>query len=106
MKKAFKNQESDYLTWLLRNPDGFVLNRYSRGNSPNYMVLHRTSCRQINKPGGTAKPGGFTEREYMKVCATERESLESYVRQHGRPDGTFSKECQLCNPSSQRLRNA
>jgi hypothetical protein len=47
---------------------------------------------------GGLSAGAFTEMSYKKVCADKIEELRTWVRRHGRRDGSFSRECSLCNP--------
>lgn len=71
--QTFQN-DADYQQWLAGHPDGFVVNT-RRGSSPNYMVLHRARCRCVSDPIHEAGPGGFTERQFIKVAADDIESL-------------------------------
>lgn len=93
----FDDDEAGYLDWLSRNPQGFVINT-PRGRPTNYMVLHRATCRSISQYNRMARPGGFTERDYIKICAPDVAGLQDWTRQHGRSDGSFSQVCQLCKP--------
>jgi hypothetical protein len=95
--QEFSNDDEAYQQWLRGNPDGFVINT-PRSKTPDYMVLHSASCSSISQYTRMAQPGGFTERQYIKVCAADVESLRQWVRQHGRPDGSFTSECPICNP--------
>jgi hypothetical protein len=54
--------DRDYQRWLGENRNGFVVNT-TRDYSPDYMVLHRASCRHISEPSHETEPGGFTERD-------------------------------------------
>src|SRR5262245_56796379 len=65
---VFDKSHSDYFKWLKAHPEGFVLNT-TRKKNPKYLVLHRATCRTISEYSGKQKPGGFTERDYIKVCA-------------------------------------
>ncbi len=95
---TFEDDETGYLDWLQRYPTGLVLNT-RRDIDPAYMVLNGASCATISRHRGMhANPGGFTERGYIKVCADGIGELRRWVRSNGRADGTFSKECSLCNP--------
>src|SRR5688572_13581175 len=84
--------DQDYLDWLQQHPQGFVVNA-SQSLSPDYMVLHRSSCPHISQPTHESEPGGFTERGYIKVGAASVEALRDWVAEYGRPNRTFSKEC-------------
>ncbi|NPT61650.1 hypothetical protein [Paraburkholderia elongata] len=101
--ETFLEDERDYLAWLAANPHGFVLNRFRKENSASYMVLHRATCRLISQLSGNARVGGFTERGYIKICASDVETLAGYARQHasqhGKPGGSFSKVCAFCDPT-------
>jgi hypothetical protein len=101
MKTNFITFPNDkiYLEWIAKNPNGFIINM-RKNESPDYMVLHKASChtiKHLNKNRG-AKEGGFTEHEYKKVGAFDIDSLRKWVKNHGRSDGSFSKECGLCKP--------
>lgn len=88
----FMDDDTEYLRWLNSHTEGYVLNT-TRNKSPEYMVLHRAYCHSISKYSGNAKQGGFTERNYMKVCTEKLDSLRNWVKRNGRPNGTFSSEC-------------
>lgn len=93
----FDDNDYAYFRWLNSNKSGYVINT-PRTRDPAYMLLHRASCHSISEYAGNAAQGGFTERDYIKICATDIESLRNWVKQNGRPDGSFSKECQFCSP--------
>jgi len=95
MTVTFDGNDKAYLDWIGKNPNGYVVN-VRRDLSPTYMVLHSTQCRTIQNYSDMARPGGFTERAYIKVCASRTADLSAWVRSHGRSDGSFSKECSLC----------
>jgi serine/threonine-protein kinase len=91
----FIGNDEAYLRWLDENPGGYVVNTH-RSVNPNYMVLHRATCGMIKSTQGIPT-GGYTERGYIKICSPVVEGLQSWVRQHGRPDGSFSSACKTCN---------
>jgi len=97
--QEFAEDDASYQAWLRRHPAGYIINT-PRSKPANYMVLHRASCSTIGDYNKMARPGGFTEREYIKICATDLAGLRAWVRQHGRPDGSFSSICSLCKPSA------
>jgi 5-methylcytosine-specific restriction protein A len=96
--EVFDNRDKPYLAWLKSHPSGFVLNR-RRGKSDGYLVLHRATCAKIQDYNEMARPGGFTTRGYIKICADTVEELHLYARvRGGRGDGSFSAKCSMCNP--------
>lgn len=94
---VFSNNDNDYFQWIMKNKWGFVINT-TRGCDPNYMILHRADCHTISEYSEMAAPGGFTEREYIKICSNKLDDLRDWVMQNGRPDRSFSSECQICLP--------
>jgi hypothetical protein len=88
--------DETYFRWLAEHSEGYIVNT-TRNKSPDYMILHRAFCQSISEYSSVAKPGGFTERDYIKVCSDQIEGLKDWVRQHGRPNGTFSSECSCTN---------
>src|SRR5262249_12759201 len=95
MPTVFDNQDSAYQNWLVSHPRGYVVNA-RRNLTPSYMVLHTADCHSIRNYTRAASKGAFTERNYVKICSSDLDDLRSWVRQHCRPDGTFSSECSLC----------
>jgi len=90
----FKNQEPQYFAWIKKHPDGYVLNT-TRKPSPGYMVLHRATCATVERYLGKAKPGAFTERQFIKVCSASPTALLRWARANGAAD--FSARCTHCN---------
>ncbi len=94
----FEEDDVGYLNWIRENPDGFVVNMRD-WLDPTYLVLHRATCLTINSyPDMQANPGGFTEKDYRKLCGGSVEDLKEALRQ--RTDGrhSFSKNCSQCGP--------
>jgi hypothetical protein len=94
----FSKSDNEYQDWLENHPEGFVLNMHRR-KLATYMRLHRATCPYISNYTQMAKKGGFTEREYIKVCADDVSALRAWVKSNGRPDGSFSGECGSCRPT-------
>jgi serine/threonine protein kinase len=95
----FIGNDETYLHWLGEHPEGYVINTH-RNVTPNYMVLHKATCGTVKSTQGIS-PGGFTERDYIKVCAGSIELLREWAKQHGRPDGSFSSACNTCKPTGE-----
>jgi len=96
--QIFDDADGPYLAWLQEHPEGYVLSR-RRGSSDDYLVLHRVSCGKIRNYTLMARPGGFTERRYIKACSDSLSDLRGYARREGgRPDGSFSSKCRSCSP--------
>lgn len=96
--EIFDDGDGPYLAWLHGHPGGHVLTR-RRGRSDDYLVLHRATCERIRTYTRMARPGGFTERRYIKVCSDSLAALQDYARgEGGRPDGSFSSRCRSCSP--------
>ena len=64
-----------------------------RSMPPDKMYLHQASYYKIKNYNQMARPGGFTERAYIKACSPTVEILRSWVRANGRPDGSFTNQC-------------
>lgn len=94
----FVKDDPGYLRWLDTHPRGYVVNT-ERTRNRNYMVLHRSTCWTIGRDNPNVGADAFTGGQYIKICAPDVVSLRAWVRKHGRPDGSFSKECGLCHPA-------
>lgn len=91
----FLDDDEGYLSWIAKNPDGLVLN-VRRMADPDYVVLHRASCRSISTD--KHESGAYTARGYRKICADSVTELQLAAKREGRADGSFSKRCGLCQP--------
>lgn len=87
MVSWYVDNEDGYRDWLAANPDGFVLNTTRVPSAP-YLILHRSSCRTINRP---ADQRAWTH-DYGKACANTRSAIEAWARV---TTGGVS-ECRLC----------
>lgn len=68
----FLDDDLGYRQWIARNPLAYVVNCDKRVN-PQYIVLHRATCRTISAPDVN-----YTHGDYQKVCARTREELEKW----------------------------
>jgi len=91
--------DHEYKNWINDNKVGFVLNTTTTPD-PTYMVLHAHTCRTINIPISTASENSFTQKDYIKICSNTINELRKWVSKNGRKNGTFSVECQKCNPQN------
>lgn len=82
-----------YLSWAHSHPGGYVLTS-DKNLSPSHTVIHRASCNKITILQGNAKPGGFTERDYIKVCSESQQRLEAWLSRK-KPNGK-ARECIFC----------
>ena len=85
----FRDDDTGYRSWIRAWSDGFVLN-CERTPGPNYLVLHRATCRSITdlQPGTRTFTG-----EYVKVCSTKRRAVARWAQEQTGADIT---PCQLC----------
>ena len=95
-----KDDDTKYLEWCKRHPDGYVANT-RRTVSSSYLVLHKASCPSIlNYLHMEKKPGGFTERGYTKVCAEKESELRLDLRRRTSESEPFSGICRCVGPRS------
>jgi hypothetical protein len=72
----FSGNDKPYLLWISKHPSGYVVNA-ERNPKPSYLKLHRATCIQIS---ASARPGAFTERDYIKICSLNGSALECWAR--------------------------
>lgn len=91
MTRWFLNDDAGYLAWLAAHDDGFVLNTYAHV-AAGYLVLHRASCRTINRDLAAGKVWTV---QYGKACADAVDDLVAWAaeRTSGTPHG-----CGTCRP--------
>src|SRR4051812_29116728 len=86
----FVSDDDGYLSWLAANPTGFVVNSH-RVPVPEYLVLHRASCRSIN----TGARNNWTTTGYIKTCSPSVAPLEAWA---GQVASGRLKPCGACKP--------
>lgn len=87
--EVFRDDEAGYLSWLTAHPGGFVLNT-ARSPRPNYLILHRATCRTIT---GRPTRGGPWTGPYIKVCADDELQIAAWT---GRTVGAPPTRCGIC----------
>jgi hypothetical protein len=93
----FDDGDKKYQEWAEAHPHGFVINT-NRGVNRKYLWLHRATCRLIRDYKRVARPGGYTERAYIKICSEDLEALRQWAKQHGDPKDGFTQRCKICLP--------
>lgn len=91
----FERDDNAYLAWVEGHPDGFILTS-SPSLTPIHTKIHRASCDLIRILKGNAQPGGFTERDYIKVYGPDVASLQRWAREQ-RSNATC-QPCPRCKP--------
>jgi hypothetical protein len=100
--KLFQDDERKYQKWLRDNPDGYVLTT-TRAVSPNYMSLHRSSCRMISQYMKNMADDAFTGRGYIKICSPSISELLDWITKQGGKG--FTKHCAICAPKMPKIVN-
>lgn len=91
----FLRDDPGYLAWLAAIPYGFVLNTWPHV-SAGYLVLHKASCRTINRQ---LLAGKQWTAQYGKACAGTKAELVAWA-----VAGTNEEpaDCAVCQPDSTR----
>lgn len=94
--KMFVDDENGYQQWITNHPDGYVLTTV-RDISPDYMSLHKATCRMISRYMKNMAADAFTARGYIKIFSESTCNLLDWIKQN---DGTgFTKLCSICAPT-------
>ncbi|WP_370678806.1 HNH endonuclease [Comamonas sp. GB3 AK4-5] len=93
--EEFIQREADYLAWVTRHPDGFVLNTERKPRAA-YMLLHTATCTTVTQYKRDAREDAFTGHGYIKICSTDLNSLLAWMARYGAP--SFSGLCRKCQP--------
>ncbi len=77
----------EYISWLYRNPAGFVLNLHTSGKDQS--ILHTASCKSLYPPDESVD-----HLTYPKACSNSRDDLFDW----GERAGHTVTGCQFCDP--------
>jgi hypothetical protein len=88
--EIFRDDDDGYLAWLAAHRAGFVLN-VNRSPRPDYLVLHRASCRTIS---GRPTRGGPWTGQYIKVCSDDELQIAAWA---GRTVAAAPRRCGVCS---------
>ena len=102
---VFDSGDAPYFRWLRMHPEGYVVNTRRRPTT-GYFTLHRASCRTIRTYGDDQHDGGFTEREYVKVCADDPEEIRVWAAKHRQNVSGLIHRCGACRPDAHLYPNA
>jgi hypothetical protein len=72
----FKNDDPAYMAWVKSHRGGWVVNT-DRIPKARYLQLHKASCPWISDE---RVAGAYTERQYIKYCAEDRQALDSFFQ--------------------------
>lgn len=96
--RVFDSGDEPYFRWMDEHPEGFVLNTHP-GRTSRYATFHISGCSWIS-PNENYEPGGYTERDYIKVCSPDIRVLKEWVWiERPRARAGDLKRCGHCNPS-------
>lgn len=79
--RLFDQGDRAYRAWSRASPGAFVANT-TRSTRSEYFVIHRASCPSISRYDSAHRPGGFTEREYVKAVSEDLGELVRWGRRH------------------------
>lgn len=71
----FRGDDHGYLVWTEAHKGGWVVNA-NRDAKSSYLQLHKAWCPTISDP---RREGAYTERDYIKFCATRKRDLDAYL---------------------------
>ncbi len=69
----FRNDNEEYISWVERHPDGFVLNASTGGKQK--AMLHTTRCWHLYPPDPTREHTVTVQ----KACSRSRDELERWA---------------------------
>src|SRR5450756_1958006 len=87
--ERFVDNDAGYVAWLARHRGGFVLNTFPHVSS-SYLVLHRSSCRMVNRPLAASR---HWTHQYGKACSDDRSELAEWAL---RETGKTVSACGSC----------
>jgi hypothetical protein len=87
--EIFRDNDEGYLAWVAAHPAGFVLN-VARSPRPNYLILHRATCRAIT---GRPTRGGPWTGPSIKVCSPDELKIAAWT---GQTVGAAPTRCGVC----------
>lgn len=97
MAEWIVRDDDRYRRWLLKNPGGFVLNTWATPKA-SYLVLHKASCRSVNRPSDRRS---WTV-QYGQAVSASAADLSSWAHD---ATGGVPRDCRPCGSSdSHRLK--
>jgi hypothetical protein len=83
----FRNDNEEYISWIERHPEAYVLNVHTGGKQR--AMLHRSRCSHLYEPDPTLAH----TVTYPKACSRSRDELERWATEAGLTL-TFCPDCQ------------
>jgi len=98
--EVFDKKDDPYLKWMKDNPSGYVINT-NRFKSSTYVTLHQSGCYTISKYIKGQSKGGYTARDYIKVCSNNPQELFDWALKNRTKVPGIKSYCKKCNPDPQ-----
>lgn len=89
MYEKFVNDESGYLQWIDKNPNGYVVNLDEPLVTPQYPMIHLARHELVSSPART----NYTTGRYFKVCSTDMDELQKWSKENCGRSLTWCKVC-------------
>ncbi len=96
---VFDKSDKPFQVWINRYPRGFVLNT-KRSPGADYLWVHHGECPSLSGYTSLQKPGAYTERIYIKVCAQTTGSLAAWAVANRSKSQRWTV-CTRCNPDAE-----
>ena len=87
---TFVDDDQKYLAWVADHPGRYVVN-CRRTPAPDYLMLHRASCKSVSK----STRSNWTTGQYIKVCSEDIDDLRRWAADQV---GGSLQPCQTCSP--------
>lgn len=95
--QIFDSDDRVYQDWLIKHPKGFVANSVRSGQSK-YFVVHRAACLKVAQYTHMARPGGYTERRYIKIASDSLPALTAWGCANRSLRSSLPRACTICSP--------
>ncbi|HYX06132.1 MAG TPA: HNH endonuclease [Bacteroidales bacterium] len=95
---VFSEKDDPYLKWMDDNPSGYVINT-NRNRNTTYVTLHRSGCFTIRDYINGQQKGGYTARNYIKICSNDAQELFEWAQKNRPKVKGFNSYCKKCNPN-------
>lgn len=96
MSILFNKGDKEYFSWMLANPNGFILNT-GKGNRTSAFILHKSNCPHITE-SGNFDDKAYTMNDWVKFASNDTSEIVKFCQENKLKFNGEFKLCKTCKP--------
>lgn len=97
MAILFNKGDEEFFSWMILNPNGFILNT-GKGNRTSAFILHNSNCTHITEYENF-DDRAYTMKDWVKVASNDVSEIVKFCQANKKKFNGKFKLCKSCKPN-------